>query len=227
MKKIVTLICFCLFSFNVFAQEEKTELSKPVSPVISALQTGAALAQYGYENYSPTALVEAARIIGTTQTQAFEFTRTGEVTTAEEVTKDTGVAYDPAKLLADAKKYAGKDKAVLTLIKNTEKEIQSAEGQTRGVVGGSKSMEDIVPAHSTNAYKERFWGGEVAEVVVFGDGDTDLDLYIYDENDNLITSDTDYTDICICRWNPIWTGYFIIKVVNRGSVYNAYVIATN
>ena len=88
-------------------------------------------------------------------------------------------------------------------------------------------MEDTVLAHSTNVYKEKFWGGEVAEVLVFGDGDTDLDLYIYDENGNLITSDTDYTDICICRWNPIWTGDFIIKVVNRGSVYNDYVIATN
>ena len=69
--------------------------------------------------------------------------------------------------------------------------------------------------------------GEVAEVIVYGDGDTDLDLYIYDENWNLITSDTDYTDICICRWNPIWTGNFYMKVVNRGNVYNEFVIATN
>lgn len=227
MKKLLTLFCICALSFSAFAQEEKTDLSKPVSPALTALQTGASLAQYGYDNYSPTALAEAARIIGTAQTQAFEFTRSGEVATDEEVTKETGATYDPMKLLADAKKYAGKDKAVLTLIKKTEKEIQSAEGQTRGVVGGAKSMEDRVMAHSTNAYKERFWGGEPAEVLVFGDGDTDLDLYIYDENNNLITSDTDYTDICICRWNPIWTGYFIIKVVNRGSVYNEYVIATN
>lgn len=226
MKKIFTFICIMAFACNAFAQEEKTELVKPMSPSVAALQTGAALAQYGYDNFSATALVEAARILGTTATEAVEFTRSGEVA-VDNSTKETGVAYDPAQLLADAKKFAGKDKTVLALIKKAEKDIQAADGQTRGVVGGAKSMTARVYSNSSNTYVERFWGGEVAEVIVYGDGDTDLDLYIYDENWNLITSDTDYTDICICRWNPIWTGNFYMKVVNRGNVYNEFVIATN
>lgn len=52
--------------------------------------------------------------------------------------------------------------------------------------------------------------------------ETDLDLYIYDENGNLIDSDIDNTDICVCTWTPRWTGRFKIKIVNRGSVYNNY-----
>ena len=42
-----------------------------------------------------------------------------------------------------------------------------------------------------------------------------------------IDSDTDYSDNCVCTRTPRWTGSFRIKIVNRGSVYNRYVIRTN
>jgi hypothetical protein len=112
------------------------------------------------------------------------------------------------------------------LIKNTEKEIAKA-GQTRGAVGGPQYLEARVSANSSKEYTCRFWANELAEVAVLGDGDTDLDLYIYDSNGNLIAYDTDYTDQCYCRWVPAWTDTFIIKIVNRGSVYNAFILMTN
>ena len=68
---------------------------------------------------------------------------------------------------------------------------------------------------------------ELAEVLVSGDGDTDLDLYVYDSNGNLIAKDIDYSDDCYVRWIPAWTGRFIIRIVNRGPVYNRFVILTN
>ena len=83
---------------------------------------------------------------------------------------------------------------------------------------------DAVEAYSTDVYTVKCYGGEVTRVVVDGDGDTDLDLYVYDENGNLIASDTDYTDYCVAAWRPNWTGYFTIRIVNRGSVYNRYSI---
>ena len=98
---------------------------------------------------------------------------------------------------------------------------------TRGAVGGPKRAASTVNARSTDRYICKFWAGELAEVAVIGDGDCDLDLYIYDENGNLIASDTDYTDQCICRRVPSWTGAFTIKIVNRGYVYSNYIIATN
>mgnify|MGYP003392464767 CR=1 FL=1 len=79
--------------------------------------------------------------------------------------------------------------------------------------------------HLTNSLLVKYVN--VCAVAVLGDGDTDLDLYIYDSNDNLIAYDSDYTDQCYCRWVPAWTDTFRIKIVNRGSVYNEFVLVTN
>ncbi|MEY3459906.1 MAG: hypothetical protein RL215_3063 [Planctomycetota bacterium] len=92
---------------------------------------------------------------------------------------------------------------------------------------GPKVAKEIVEAHSTDAYMVTFRAGEPASVVVIGDGDTDLDLRVYDENGNLVASDLDSTDRCIVNWCPRWTGKFRILVQNLGSVYNRYEIATN
>ena len=51
MKKILAIVCLCGLSIAAFAQEEKPESDKKASPELSALQTAASLAKYGYENY--------------------------------------------------------------------------------------------------------------------------------------------------------------------------------
>ena len=76
-------------------------------------------------------------------------------------------------------------------------------------------------------FYETFRGGEVSVVRINGDGDTDLDVYVYDENGNLIASDTDGLDFCVVRFVPSWTGQFRIVVRNLGGVYNRFTIDTN
>lgn len=225
MKKTFLIACLCCITLSVFAQEEKTIVDQPVSPEMTALQTAANLAKYGYATYSPTALIEAARIFGITKVQEADFKKVKESeATGDE--KEQKVSFTPTQLLADAKKYAGKDKTILALVKKTEEEINSA-GATRGAVGGPKYSEDRVYGKDYEDYQCKFWANELAEVIVVGDGDNDLDLYIYDEKGNLIASDTDYTDQCICRWVPAWTGTFTIRVLNRGAIYSNFAIATN
>lgn len=224
MKKLLLLACLCGLSLAAYAQEEKPESDKVASPEMSALQTAAGLAKYGYANYSATALVEAAKIFSETKTQPMEVE--AERGKTESVSaKDNAVSFDPSQLLADAKKYAGKDKVVLAYVAQVEKGLKS--GATRGAVGGPKGQKDRVYGKDVNSYKVKFWASELAEVCVSGDGDTDLDLYVYDENGNLIGSDDDYSDECVVRWVPKWTGTFIIKVVNRGALYNNFAIWTN
>ena len=94
MKKCFLIVCLCS---------------------ISALQTAAGLAKYGYANFSATALVEAAKIFAETKTQPLDVEV--EHGKAETVTdKNNAVSFEPTQLLADAKKFAGKDKVILAYI---------------------------------------------------------------------------------------------------------------
>jgi len=179
------------------------------------------LAKYGYEAQAPTALIEAARIMVVTPTQPFEgkYTR-GEGTDAK--APDAHDAFTPEKLLADARQMANGNSTVLALADQVNTNVS-----TRGAVGGPSSTTEYIYPKSTDTYVVAFRKGELAEVALSGTGSTDLDLYIYDENGNLITSDTDYSDDCYVSWYPRWTGNYVIRVVNRGSYTNAYIIATN
>jgi hypothetical protein len=89
-------------------------------------------------------------------------------------------------------------------------------------VGGARCTSDAVRAHSTDVYTVVSYAGEATHLAIRGDGDTDLDVFVYDANGNLITSDTGYTDTALVSWTPRWTGRFTIRVVNRGSVLNRY-----
>lgn len=224
MKKIFAIVCLCGLSIAAFAQEEKPASDKKASPELAALQTAASLAKYGYENYSATALIEAAKIIAETPVQELD----AEGTPSENQTvepKQTRLRLNPEELLADAQKYAGRDKVVVNYAKQVEKTIKG--GGTRGAVGGPKYGEGRVYGKTYTDYDVKFWAGELAEVIVVGDGDNDLDLYVYDGNGNLIASDTDYSDQCVCRWVPAWTGAFRLRIVNRGAIYSDFAIATN
>ena len=224
MKKYIVIMCMMAITMSCFAQEEKKEANRPPSPEMMAIQTAIGLAKYGYANYSATALAEAAKILSETKMQDLDVTKQSEggIESAE---KSTQMSFAPAQLIEDAKKYAGKDKTTLAYIASIEKSIKTSA--SRGAVGGPRRAASYVNARSTDTYDCKFWANELAEVAVLGDGDCDLDLYIYDENGHLIASDTDYTDQCICRWVPSWTGKFTIRIVNRGYVYSNYIIATN
>ena len=101
-------------------------------------------------------------------------------------------------------------------------------GGTLALAGGPEiTRTGVVQAGQTHVYSFTFRGGEKAVVVVRGDGDTDLDLRVFDEHDNLIAFDDDPTDECVVAWTPAWTGKFTVKVVNHGAVANAYKLGTN
>jgi hypothetical protein len=200
--------------------EKKGEIVAP-SPAMQTIVLAGQLAKYGYENNSASALIQAAELylsVGLTEFKPESFEQ-GE---GDETSKDEYVSHNPKQILADARTLADGDATLLAMIEKVEK-VKSS----RGAVGGPKRGTYKVAAKSTDSFTIKFWANERASIAVSGDGDTDLDLYVYDENGNLIDKDTDYSDDCIVNFFPKWTGKFIIKVVNRGNVYNNYVIATN
>jgi hypothetical protein len=72
---------------------------------------------------------------------------------------------------------------------------------------------------------------KLAEFMLIGDGDTDIDVYIIDAKGALVTKDEDPeeygSDLCVCRWTPTEEQEFTIRIVNRGKVYNLCQAATN
>lgn len=85
---------------------------------------------------------------------------------------------------------------------------------------------DVIGGYRTHTYTKVFFGGELAMVGVIGDGDSDLDLYIENE-DGLVAKDDDLTDRCVCVWRPEHTQRVTIRIVNRGPVANCYRLRTN
>ena len=90
--------------------------------------------------------------------------------------------------------------------------------------GGPKFNHSRVEAFSTDVYRVDLHGDEYTEIEVRGDGDTDLDLFVYDQYGNLIVSDTDYGDYCSVWVLPYRASTWRIEIVNLGNVYNEYTI---
>lgn len=218
---IITLSVMLASCNNATQQsEEKEDKGAPESTSITKLQTAENLAIYGYDNKSALALANAADIILSmppVETTITQEKPEGEIPTDATEKKDKSYEFSPTALLNSAKEFAAGDEAMLSVIeKIAEKNVDHR---------GPDAQCDRVYAHQTAVYTKTFRAGSKAEVLVVGDGDTDLDLYVYDENGNSIASDTDYTDRCYVSFYPRWTGEFIIKIKNRGNVYNNYCIA--
>ncbi len=208
----------------VQAQEEKVASKNKPSEDLENLQLANQLAKYGYKTFSAEALIQAAKIMSRIKTQDLKYeSYKQDPTPKEEATKKSKEGYDMASILAAAKKYADGDAGILASIAELEKANQA----TRGRVGGPGERYSFVYGTSADYYEISFIERELAEIFVLGDGDTDLDLYVYDSNGHLIAKDDDYTDRCVVSWVPAWTGRYIIKIVNRGPILNNYHLLTN
>jgi hypothetical protein len=239
MKKLFLSIgIIALSSANsfIFAQEKVNKKEKSDKPVISTpaaksvedLALAQKSAEYGRKTNSVEALITAIKIVANTPTTKLEVTKTSNNIDSTKV--DQGKKTSSANLsditlsslISDAKKMANGDKNLLALIEKASKADNS-----RGVVGGPKFTNERVLGRSQDNYIVTFEGLENAVVYVKGDGTTDLDLIVYDENGNLVESDADYTDECLVKFLPKWTGKFRIIVRNNGNVYNDYTLKTN
>lgn len=225
MRRQILLVCAAVVGLTAWGQEEKDALEGEVSESLASLRLANELVRYGYTHEKALPLVQALQIMAETPTQKLMADKNGETADPSQGNqKSSMVSFDAEQILSDAKTLAQGDEPVMQLIENYE----SYEPElTRGRVNGPARTIENVRANSTDIYQISFIEGYIAEILVCGDGDTDLDLYVYDSNGNLIASDTDYTDVCYVSWVPRWTGRFTVKVVNLGSVYNCYILLTN
>ncbi len=79
-----------------------------------------------------------------------------------------------------------------------------------------------VKANQTSSHRMYFYASEKVDVEIEGDGDTNLDLYVYDSNGTLCAKRTGSTDTESLTLDIYESDYFTIEIVNRGEVYNEY-----
>ena len=208
---------------------------------VSVLNEAAQLVRYARENESPIAMLTAVQMIERVRYQENSdrigakktdvSAQSGEQAKSEQTKSDQkeqnpAVTFDTQKLLAEAKGWAKGNPQLVALIDAEASKKHTTTG-TLGATIGPIVHHDQVYARHYDDFAINFYAGELARVAVVGDGDTDLDLYIYDANGNLIVADTDYTDRCLVQFVPRWTGTFRVRVVNNGYVSNRYVLMTN
>jgi hypothetical protein len=174
------------------------------------------LAVYGQRARNPLALVTAAEILLDHPTRPL----------AQGTPDDTAGAVlpDAARLLASARSLAGANERLIGLIVPLERRARAID---RGSSRGPRQLYGQVPSATRREHVVEFRGGEPAVVYVSGDGDSDLDLFIYDEAGQLVASATGPRDECVVRWQPERQGRFRIEVRNLGSASNWYWMATN
>lgn len=182
------------------------------------------LAQYGDKNKDALALIMAAKLQIENGISVKDQSK--KSTKIENGTKTTAAAKAPVDpstqaLLVRARQYAGDRKDMIALADDVQ-----ASG-SRGRVSGPGVHQDVVMDTSFDTYNVRLNGDELAKIAISGDGDTDLDLFVYDQNDNEVCSSTSSGDDEYCEFTPSWTGDFTVKVKNYGNVYNRYTLLMN
>ena len=209
---------------SIAGAEEKVNTSDEVktgtpNQDIAYLAVSGELAQIASDSKDAILMLAAARLEAMAVTEELDIEKTSEGDAAE---TDVESKPEEESLYTLAEQYAGTNEALHTVIA-----VSRSFAGTKGAVGGAKLHFDGVLARNIDNYTINFYGGELAEIAVAGDGDTDLDLYVYDEYGNQICSDTNWSDRTYCRWMPSWTGSFRIAIENLGAVRNRYRLTTN
>lgn len=214
-----------LFTASAFAQQAKPTVivSREIPQDVQTLEMAGRLLKYGYQTKTALPLIQAVELFkkcNVCEESSKKLKRQTGTDIASNISKIDVISFDEKQQLSDAAKFADGNSVLLALVKDVEK-------SNRGVSPKRiKICDKVLPGH-TDEWDFTFRGDELALVTVIGDGDTDLDLYIFDENDNLIVSDENPDDNCSCTFIPEETGTYTIKIVNTGRVYNRYILITN
>lgn len=232
-KLFFTLVAILFTSSITFGQsesEQKQERHGDPSNEMLMAKLAIDFAQYGYDNKSALALIESAKILAKMPLGKLKIEKTNNGngdTKGDNKQKKIKDDLTPIKLLVDAKLLAKGDNSLLAVIARVEKEQQSKQFATRGRVYGPAVETRRVYSHSRKTDYILFEGRRLAEVAVIGDGDNDLDLYIYDSEGYLVKKDIDNTDECYISFYPRYSESYKIVVKNLGSVYSDYILLTN
>lgn len=190
---------------------------------VDVVALAANLADHGYSTNSPLSLLTAAELLIQASPTALTG-KQGATMPAVTAKSGTAVTFEPRALIAAARSMSGDNTSVAALATQLQNRLA---GGAKGAVGGPRSTTDRVLSNTTDVWEINFRGGERGSIRVDGDGDTDLDCYVYNSAGTLVAYDNDLTDYCVLDWYQASTGTVRLEIRNLGDVYNEYILSTN
>lgn len=181
--------------------------ASPTVEALGTMRTAYALAEWAEKEQSAMGYAMAAKMLAGVKTEAGRMKPHKD--TAKPPKADAPKGMTAAEMFKKAYELAGADEATKKAITALE---TSATAGTKGTPNPG-CYDGYVEANSDIVYDEQFYGDEEAAVSLKG-WSSDIDLWIYDENGNLICRSTDYGASEYCSFYPRWTGPFAIRVEN-------------
>jgi hypothetical protein len=86
---------------------------------------------------------------------------------------------------------------------------------------------DRVEAGASVELEVQFQVGQTVQIFGVGDGDTDVDYFIFDRKGNSLASDARVSDAGYCEFVAPYTGTYVIELRNLGDIYNNVRLVTN
>jgi hypothetical protein len=206
----------CLVAVGAMAASEDPNIDRSPVPDSSAvaaidqLRLSDVLADFGERNADPMALVEAAKI-----RKMLPAPLNGSKEAPD-------LAWEP--LLARAAQIAGPDPLVGSFIAD----VRHLKLRDIPVIPLEiKLVHKQVKQNGANRAEVRFLAGELAVVYVRPVGGGSLDLFVYDDLNNLICSGGASAQGPQCRWRPRRDGSYLIDVRNNSASEVEYELAIN
>jgi hypothetical protein len=200
--------------------------STPEEVAVATMATATGLATWARANRDADGMITAARMLKGVPTTDIAVTGTLEGPAATTPAPNRPASFTPAALLTEARGLARGDRALLAKIRAVETE--ASKGVVSSAFGrGALRMVRDIPARGTWRFSVDARGGSILRIYARGDGDTDIDMVIKDQNGNQVCADTDYDAIPQCDFTPSWSGRFFVEIENTGSVWTRTSVVSN
>lgn len=223
MKKFTCFVSVFLFAGMtcLIGQDipEKKSTGFKCDPAIENIKLARQAMVYGYEHNDPVSLLMAARLYSewTPEPLAPE----SATTKSGEEPQKVAEPFNVVKMLNDAVIFSGNDPGVQKLAD------EIAAGSSKGSKKGPMYGEYVLNGQEYVKLELKFKGGEIAIVGAAGDGNADIDLYIYDKDKNLVVADESEDYECAVMWLPEKTALYYIIVLNQGTNSTRCAVLTN
>lgn len=192
----------------------------PAAVAVATATDALSLAAWAREQQDAEAMLVAARMLATVGTLG-EGEEPEATASSMASGSATGTAPTSAALFDEAVELAEGDPVVV------ERITAARSSASRGLVGGAGSWVRDIAARSSVSYQMRAQGGYLWNVIAAGDGDTDVDMEVFDQNGNLICRDIAPYTRASCSIIPAWTGTFTVRISNLGNVWTRTLVMSN